>query len=280
MLLTEGWDCPSVDCVVVLRPTKVRSLYQQMVGRGMRLAPNKSELLLLDFLWMTEKHSLCRPSSLISKNEDIAKRIDNKILNCEYGIDLIEAEDQAESDAIKEREDALARELEAMRKKKRALVDPIQYAFSISADDLANYEPTFAWEMAPASPKQLEYLEKHGIFPETVTNCGMASLLIEKLKDRQIEGLATPKQIRLLERYGFTHVGLWMFESASKMITRIAYKRIKNAVCTLTIRDLRNICLTLCIDNLLPCICKLAVFIGYSLQRQARDHRVKRKLFC
>ncbi|MBB6725562.1 DEAD/DEAH box helicase, partial [Proteus mirabilis] len=34
MLLTEGWDCPSVDCVVVLRPTKVRSLYSQMIGRG------------------------------------------------------------------------------------------------------------------------------------------------------------------------------------------------------------------------------------------------------
>lgn len=222
MLLTEGWDCPSVDCVVVLRPTKVRSLYQQMVGRGMRLAPNKTELLLLDFLWMTEKHNLCRPSALISKNEDIAKRIDKKVLNSEYGIDLLEAEDEAELDAIKEREDALARELEAMRKKKRTLVDPIQYAFSISAEDLANYEPTFAWEMAPATPKQLEYLEKHGIFPESVTNCGMASLLIEKLKDRQIEGLATPKQIRLLERYGFMHVGLWLFESASKMITRIA----------------------------------------------------------
>lgn len=29
MLLTEGWDCPSVDCVVVLRPTKVRALYCQ-----------------------------------------------------------------------------------------------------------------------------------------------------------------------------------------------------------------------------------------------------------
>ena len=34
MLLTEGWDCPDVDCIVVLRPTKVRSLYCQMVGRG------------------------------------------------------------------------------------------------------------------------------------------------------------------------------------------------------------------------------------------------------
>lgn len=45
MLLTEGWDCPDVDCVVVLRPTKVRALYSQMVGRGTRLAPGKEELL-------------------------------------------------------------------------------------------------------------------------------------------------------------------------------------------------------------------------------------------
>ena len=54
MLLTEGWDCPSVDCVVVLRPTKVRSLYVQMVGRGTRLSPEtgKAELLVLDFLRM------------------------------------------------------------------------------------------------------------------------------------------------------------------------------------------------------------------------------------
>lgn len=41
MLLTEGWDCPSVDCVIVLRPTKVRSLYCQMVGRGTRLCEGK-----------------------------------------------------------------------------------------------------------------------------------------------------------------------------------------------------------------------------------------------
>ena len=53
MLLTEGWDCPSVDCVVVLRPTKVRGLYCQMVGRGTRLSPGKGNLLLLDFLWMS-----------------------------------------------------------------------------------------------------------------------------------------------------------------------------------------------------------------------------------
>ena len=132
------------------------------------------------------------------------------------------AEEEAEKDIIKEREDALARELAAMRKKKQKLVDPIQYAFSIASEDLQNYEPTFAWEMAPASQKQLDYLEQHGIYADAVTCSGMANLLIDKLKNRQFEGLATPKQIRLLERFGFLHVGMWSFESASKMITRIS----------------------------------------------------------
>ena len=55
MLLTEGWDCPSVDCVIVLRPTKVRSLYSQMVGRGTRLCPglldgaDKEKFYIFDF---------------------------------------------------------------------------------------------------------------------------------------------------------------------------------------------------------------------------------------
>ncbi len=69
MLLTEGWDCPSVDCVIILRPTKVRSLYSQMVGRGTRLYPGKKELLLIDFLWLTEKHELCHPANLICSPE-------------------------------------------------------------------------------------------------------------------------------------------------------------------------------------------------------------------
>ena len=64
MLLTEGWDCPSVDCVVVLRPTKIRSLYVQMIGRGTRPAPGKKDLLILDFLWMSQKHDLCKPADL------------------------------------------------------------------------------------------------------------------------------------------------------------------------------------------------------------------------
>lgn len=225
MLLTEGWDCPAVDCIVVLRPTKVRSLYQQMVGRGMRLFPGKDHLLLLDFLWMTERHDLCRPSALISKDEKIAKVIDEKIQETDEEIDLIEAEEQAEADVLAQREEALARELAEMRNRKRKLVDPLQYALSIAAEDLANYTPTFVWEMAPPSEKQLAFLEGRGIFADGVTNAGMASLLIDRLMRRQEEGLATPKQIRLLERYGFRQVGTWTFESASKLIGMIAGNR-------------------------------------------------------
>ena len=222
MLLTEGWDCPSVDCVVVLRPTKVRSLYQQMVGRGMRLCEGKGHLLLLDFLWMTDRHDLCRPSALISKDESIAKRMDERLLKDDGEYDLIEAEEEAERDVLLEREEALARELAEMRRRKRKLVDPLQYAMSIAAEDLANYVPTFAWEMAPPSEKQLAFLENRGIFADTVANTGMASMIIDRLKRRQDEGLSTPKQIRCLERYGFLRVGTWSFEDASKMISRLA----------------------------------------------------------
>ncbi len=222
MLLTEGWDCPAVDCIVILRPTKVRSLYQQMVGRGMRLYPGKTELILLDFLWMTERHDLCRPSSLISKDAEIAAKVDRLVMDAACGVDIMEAEEEAERNVLEEREQTLARQLAEMRHRQRKLVDPLQYAMSIAAEDLANYVPTFAWEMAPPSQKQLQFLEKRGIFAESVENMGKARLLIDKLILRQNEGLATPKQIRCLERYGFRQVGTWTFDQACAMISRLA----------------------------------------------------------
>lgn len=218
MLLTEGWDCPAVDCIVVLRPTKVRALYQQMVGRGMRLAPNKDHLLILDFLWMTERHDLCRPSSLVAKSAEIAEKMDEKLQKDDGVYDLIEEEEQAEKNVLEERERSLAEQLAQMRSRSGKLVDPIQYAFSIAAEDLINYEPTSAWEMGPATEKQLAYLEGKGIDRGCIKNMGMASLYISRLISRQNEGLATPKQIRALERRGYEHVGVWSFAEASKMI--------------------------------------------------------------
>ena len=222
MLLTEGWDCPSVDCVVVLRPTKVRSLYSQMVGRGTRLSPGKSELLLLDFLWMTDKHELCRPADLVCEDRAVARQMTENLAESGCPQDIEEAAVQASEDVVAQREEALAKQLEEQRRKKAKLVDPLQYEMSIQAEDLAGYVPAFGWEAGPPTEQQAAALEKLGILPDAVESAGKASLLLDRLHKRRDEGLTTPKQIRCLEKYGFQHVGRWSFEQAKHMIDRIA----------------------------------------------------------
>lgn len=222
MLLTEGWDCPSVDCVVVLRPTKVRSLYSQMVGRGTRLSPGKTDLLLLDFLWMTDKHELCRPADLVCEDRTVARQMTEHLAESGCPEDIEEAAAQASEDVVAQREEALAKQLEEQRRKKAKLVDPLQYEMSIQAEDLAGYVPAFGWEAGPPSEQQTAALEKLGILPDAVESAGKAALLLDRLNKRRDEGLTTPKQIRCLEKYGFQHVGTWSFEAACHMIDRIA----------------------------------------------------------
>lgn len=222
MLLTEGWDCPSVDCVIVLRATKSRSLYSQMVGRGTRLFPGKDNVLLLDFLWNTEKHELCRPACLIAESNDVADKMTEKLNESGKPEDLETLEKEAAEDVVADRERALAEKLAAMKKRKRKLVDPLQFELSIQAEDLSGYVPAFGWEMAPPTQKQLAALEKFGIFPDEIESAGKAKLLLDKLIKRKEMGLATARQIRLLEARGFQHVGTWSFTAATQMIGRIA----------------------------------------------------------
>ena len=222
MLLTEGWDCPSVDCVVVLRPTKVRSLYSQMVGRGTRLSEGKADLLLLDFLWMTDKHELCRPADLVCEDRAVARQMTENLAGTGVPEDIEEAAAQACEDVVAQREEALAKQLAEQRRKKSKLVDPLQYEMSIQAEDLSGYVPAFGWEAGPPTEQQTTALEKLGILPDAVESAGKASLLLDRLHKRRDEGLTTPKQIRCLEKYGFQHVGTWSFEQAKHMIDRIA----------------------------------------------------------
>ena len=222
MLLTEGWDCPSVDCVIVLRPTKVRALYSQMVGRGTRLHPGKDHLLLLDFLWHTERLDLCHPADLICEDREVAQKMTEEVNDKGAAVDLLEAIQQAESDVVVQREEALAKTLSEMRTRKRKLVDPLQYAMSIQDPGLTSYVPAFGWETESPSDKQKAQLEKYGIFPDEIKTAGEAQRILDRMAERRSNGLTTPKQIRFLESKGFVHVGTWGFESAKAMIDRIA----------------------------------------------------------
>jgi superfamily II DNA or RNA helicase len=57
-VLTEGYDEPLVDCVIIMRPTKSRLLYTQMAGRGLRPAPGKADCLIVDVVGISRQHKL------------------------------------------------------------------------------------------------------------------------------------------------------------------------------------------------------------------------------
>lgn len=193
-----------------------------MVGRGTRLAPGKDHLLLLDFLWHTERHELCHPAHLICENEDVAKKMTENLETAGYPMDIEEAEKAAAEDVVAQREETLAKQLAEMKRRKKKLVDPLQFEMSIQAEDLSGYVPAFGWEMAPPSDKQKQALEKLGILPDQIENAGKAKKILDRLNKRKEEELTTPKQIRFLEGKGFQHVGTWQFDTAKKLIDRIA----------------------------------------------------------
>ena len=66
-VLTEGWDVPDTDIIMMARPTKSQGLYIQCVGRGLRLSPGKKDCLLVDFVDIAKKHELCGLGILSNK---------------------------------------------------------------------------------------------------------------------------------------------------------------------------------------------------------------------
>lgn len=190
MLLTEGWDEPGVDCLLPLRPTRSRGLFAQMVGRGSRLCEGKKNLLLLDYLWLHERHDLAKAASLVSKNAEEEAGITAAIGE---GKDLGEAVE----DASAEREAALIRAIaESARKKERYL--PLDQVGALLKDKaIQEYAPVFGWECAPATAGQVRVLEKFGLKCQTK---GEASLVMNRLFDRSKAKLATVRQLMWLVR--------------------------------------------------------------------------------
>jgi len=86
-VLTEGYDEPSVDCIVVARPTKSQTLYVQMVGRGTRRYPGKHNCLVLDIVGVTSEQSLLTVGSLAGLHPDAVKK-DRSLAEAVAGVEL------------------------------------------------------------------------------------------------------------------------------------------------------------------------------------------------
>jgi superfamily II DNA or RNA helicase len=218
MLLTEGYDEPSIDCVVCLRPTKVRSLYCQIVGRGTRVYPNKDHLLLLDFLWLTNDHSLIKPAHLVAKDEKEAEEVAEM---------LVEQEDleTAVGNAVEERTRKLSERLDFNRTRRARFFDPLEFAVSLGDMDLAEFEPTMHWHNDAPTDRQLQVLSRFGFDSKQVTCKGHAAAILDRVFMRGQLKLATPKQLRWLTKLGHPEPQLATFEEAKQFLDEKFAKR-------------------------------------------------------
>lgn len=219
-LLTTGWDYPPVDCVFVARPTKSLSLYQQMTGRGTRIHEGKKDLLILDPLFMTDRHKLITPARLVASRPEEAKYIEDQLEENEE-VDLLEAE----ADAEEERLTKLEQELEEARKKKARTVDALEFFMKLNMQELAGYEPETVWEMDTPTEKQFETLQKFGIDRDGVQSRGQASKVLDVLFTRRREGFATIPQVKLLEKLQYPDPWMATFTEASSFIGQKIGKR-------------------------------------------------------
>lgn len=215
MLLTEGWDCPTVDCIICLRPTKSRSLYAQIVGRGTRLCEGKKNLLVLDFLWLTKKHSLCHPADIFCEDQEVAQKTTDMLADAaltgsnsqeNFGspeLGLIEAIEEAQTELDEEKrkalcelekQDTIQRKLQAQRQKPRGLVDPLQYIFSIEAPELNDYQPMFESERQEPSDDIIDSISCYGVKGDAIKSQGLAAAILKRLIARRASGMATPKR--------------------------------------------------------------------------------------
>lgn len=74
MVLTEGFDEPSIDCVILARPTQSKSLMIQMVGRGLRLFPGKSTCIVVDLVGVSKRNTLVQAAVIFGKRDEEDER--------------------------------------------------------------------------------------------------------------------------------------------------------------------------------------------------------------
>jgi len=81
-VLTEGYDQPNLDCIILARPTKSTLLYTQMLGRGTRTFPDKKDCLILDVSCISTEHDLVSFPSLFGlplKEQDGEKTLTEQL---------------------------------------------------------------------------------------------------------------------------------------------------------------------------------------------------------
>lgn len=216
--LTEGFDDPSVELVVIARPTKSRCLYAQMVGRGLRPLPGvvdgvanaeqrqaaiahsvKPSVEILDFAGNSGRHKLMTTADILGgKTSDEA--VEAAMKKVREGGAPVDMEALLEET---ERELREAKEREAARRA-RLMVKAQWEARTVDPFDVLQIQPRKekGWERGKElSAKQREILLRQGIDPEGKSYHEMKQVLDEIFR-RWDDGQCSFKQAKLLTRFG------------------------------------------------------------------------------
>lgn len=188
MILTEGWDDPGVEAVLLARPTKARTLYTQMIGRGLRLADSKRDCLIIDFVDNSGRHQLMSAWRFFGHPVPPADETPTRMGGGESREQLVAA-------------------------------TPIEIQRFVNL--LAPPEITFEygqheWHYAPATEKQLVLLAANGYDTEgTDWTRGQASQTIGNLP-------ASNRQIWLLQASGYDTAAPWTRQQAGEALDEAA----------------------------------------------------------
>lgn len=233
LIATEGFDIAGVEIVVMGRPTKSRSLYAQMIGRGTRPRPGivdglsnrderkaaiaaspKSTLEIIDFAGNAGRHKLVRMVDVLAGKEsdavvEAARRI------CEEADDVIDVEEALEQGKV------LVDQAEHRRRKK-LMAKATYWTSGIDPFDVLDLqaERQRGWDTSrQISDKMRGVLTRAGVDGIDAMTYTEARQMITEIFRRRDDGLCTYKQARVLTRFG--EDADVSFDEASKRITMI-----------------------------------------------------------
>lgn len=258
----EGFDEPRISVVAMARPTKSRALYAQVAGRGTRpqrgivdgldtaservaaiAASAKPAMLMLDFVGNSGKHKLVCTADILGGNES------------DEVLDLATANAKAKSrrgqkvNMQREIEDAKEQLAERIREEHRLQAEAAAKRSHVRAEakfttkavnpfDIFDIVPKReqGWNLGKKPTEKMKAtLAKFKVDPETIESLslGQAGEMLSLLIGRAQKGLCTPRQAKLLAKYGYrTDVSL---KEAGRIIDAIAaagWKRPANVQAT------------------------------------------------
>jgi superfamily II DNA or RNA helicase len=189
-LLTEGFDDPSTDCIVLCRPTRSRVALMQQIGRGVRLHRGKENCLVIDFAWQTGRRDI----ACLLEDQPIAAGQPALPLNRPHN--LAQLRERARVEAIRQAELQRQREVKLRRAELR---------FADGTIDLRLIGLTATDEMLtgrPATPRQIAAVQNWLKLPFTPENLTMnaAGAILDRLGVRLRGSMATYRQLILIRR--------------------------------------------------------------------------------